>query len=104
MVSTTPTRRRGFWVKGSLYVRIDPSKVEMPSSSTNAAPPTSNAIPRRCRQPPLWTSRLTSRFRAHAATSATPRDLPSGPDQLRDAGLLTNDEFNTKKAELLARL
>ena len=32
-------------IEGSFYVCIDPSRVEMPSRSTNAAPPTSNAIP-----------------------------------------------------------
>jgi hypothetical protein len=46
-------------------------------------------------------------FRAAQATSqpATPAmDAGAQLGQLRDAGVLTEDEFNTKKAELLARL
>jgi hypothetical protein len=41
---------------------------------------------------------------APTASAESITDLIKKLGELRDAGLLTNDEFNTKKAELLARL
>ena len=54
----------------------------------------------------------TSKARNEPADSSIARTAPAESitdqikklGQLRDVGLLTDDEFNTKKAELLARL
>jgi hypothetical protein len=56
----------------AVSARIDASKVETPSRSTNTAPPTSNTMPALCRQPSVRPSSATSRSLANDAVRATP--------------------------------